>query len=385
MAERPEGVRSRAPVAGGAGAERTDGLVRYDVRIPGPPALITGGAGFIGTNLAHRLMRLGRRVILLDNLSRAGVRQNLEWLRATHPGRFRMEVADVRDRAALRRCVREADFVFHFAAQVAVTSSLSNPVLDFEINAAGVLNVLEELRRLPNPPGLIFTSTNKVYGSLPDIELRNKATRCAPKDELIARAGIGEWRPLNFHSPYGCSKGAADQYVLEYARTFGIPALVFRMSCIYGPHQFGTEDQGWVAHFLIRAMTGEPITIFGDGKQVRDVLYIDDLVDAFLLGEEHARKLAGQAFNIGGGPRNTLSLLELLALARRLCGGAPRVLYENWRCGDQRYYVSDCSAFRAATGWTPEVGVEEGVGRLHQWLSESRLVEAEPALALEAG
>ena len=335
------------------------------------PILITGGAGFIGSNVAHRLLSAGHRVRLLDNLSRSGVERNLRWLIETHGDMVDIEVPDVRNFSVIKQAVKDASQVFHFAAQVAVTSSLSDPIEDFEINARGTLNLLEAIRNTDNPPPLVFTSTNKVYGTLGDLQFTNGATRYAPVDSFIRERGIAENRPLDFHSPYGCSKGAADQYVTDYARTFRIPALVFRMSCIYGPHQYGNEDQGWVAHFVINSITGRPITIYGDGKQVRDILFIDDLVDAFLLAQQHMRRLSGSAFNIGGGPANTISLLELLDMITELHGGEISIEFESWRAADQRYYVADTSKFAAATGWKPKIGVREGVRRLYEWLMGS--------------
>jgi len=352
---------------------RSAGRVRH--------ALITGGAGFIGSNLADRLLSSGRRVLIYDNLSRPGVERNVESLREAHGERLSVEIADVRDADALRRAVRGADQVFHFAAQVAVTTSLVDPRLDFEVNIGGTLNLLEAIRSMENPPPLLFTSTNKVYGALADLPLTRNGTRYQPLDAAL-RTGIAEDRPLEFHSPYGCSKGAADQYVLDYARTFGIPAVVFRMSCIYGPRQMGTEDQGWVAHFLIRAIEGKPIEIFGDGMQVRDLLFVEDLVDAFLLAQANIHTLSGRAFNIGGGLGNTISLLELLELIGALNGSKPTIRLKDWRPGDQRYYVSDTRGFKAATGWAPKVNVREGVERLHDWLLASRGL---PAHALHAG
>jgi CDP-paratose 2-epimerase len=337
--------------------------------------VITGGAGFIGTNLAARLLSAGRRVRLFDNLSRPGVEQNLDWLRETYGERLAIEIGDVRDPEAVRRALRGAGAVFHFAAQVAVTTSLVDPRHDFAVNAGGTLNVLEALRALPDRPPLVFTSTNKVYGGMDDVPLRLRALRYEPVDPELAATGFGEERRLDFHSPYGCSKGTADQYVLDYARSYGMKNVVFRMSCIYGPHQFGTEDQGWVAHFLLRALEGLPITLYGDGGQVRDVLFVEDLVRALLLAEENAGPLAGRAFNMGGGPGNTVSLLELLSLIEGLSGRRPQVFFEDWRTGDQRYYVSDTRRFTEATGWSPLVSVGEGVGKLYNWLLESRGVE----------
>lgn len=346
--------------------------------------LITGGAGFIGTNLAHRLLTLGVRVRILDNLSRGGVEQNLEWLRQRHAALLDVRVGDVRSPADLKTAIAGIDQVFHFAAQVAVTSSISDPVADFEVNARGTLNVLEAIRRQPAPPGLIFTSTNKVYGALKDMKLQRNGTRYLPEAGAY-RMGVDESRPLDFHSPYGCSKGAADQYILDYSRIYRIPAVVFRMSCIYGPHQFGNEDQGWVAHFVLRALNHRPIAIYGDGAQVRDILFIEDLLKAFLLAQANIERLSGRAFNIGGGPANTISLIELMRMLEALNRGtALRVAFEEWRSGDQRYYVSDYRAFQKATGWEPRVGVQAGIRRLHEWLDESRVPSAVAGVMQEA-
>jgi CDP-paratose 2-epimerase len=347
-------------------------LHREPVRNGARPVLITGGAGFIGSNLAHRLLSMGHSVLLLDDLSRSGVDRNLRWLQKAHGEHVRAQIADVRDRNAVRDAVAQARQVFHFAAQVAVTTSLDDPSHDFSVNAGGTLNVLEAIRAQSTPPPLVYTSTNKVYGGLGDIPLVQDGGRYAPRDPRIRAHGVSEARSLDFHSPYGCSKGTADQYVLDYARSFGLATIVFRMSCIYGPHQFGTEDQGWVAHFLIRALDGDPIVLYGDGMQVRDILFIDDLVDAFLLAQRSMDRQAGTAFNIGGGAANTTSLLELLDLIEKVHGERPDVALREWRTGDQRYYVSDTRRFQEATGWRPRIGVEEGVRRLYEWLRESR-------------
>jgi CDP-paratose 2-epimerase len=342
-------------------------------------AVITGGAGFIGTNLAARLLGQGRDVLIVDSLARPGVEQNLQWLRKRFGRRLNVEIGDVRDRAVLRRAIPRADAVFHFAAQVAVTTSLVDPLDDFEVNTRATLVLLEAIRARSHPPPLVFTSTNKVYGALTDLRMRRSTRRYEPVDRHAAGA-IGEERGLDFHSPYGCSKGAADQYVLDYARTYGLSTTVFRMSCIYGPHQFGTEDQGWVAHFLIQALSERPITIYGDGRQVRDILFVGDLVDAFLLALERMSGALGQVYNIGGGPANAVSLLELLDLIAELTGRPPEVHYEAWRPGDQKYYVSDTSRFERATGWHPAVGVREGLEQLAGWLRRdcraARVVEA---------
>ena len=343
------------------------------------PVLITGGAGFVATNVADRLLRSGRRVIVFDNLSRAGVERNLQWLRQQHGALLTVQLGDVRDADALAAVVRQAGQVYHFAAQVAVTTSLVDPFLDFEVNARGTLNLLEAVRACDAPPSVLFTSTNKVYGDLEDVGIRAAETRYEPADEILRTRGISEARSLEFHSPYGCSKGVAEQYVLDYARTFGLRTVVFRMSCIYGPHQFGTEDQGWVAHFLIAALRGQPLTIYGDGLQVRDVLFVEDLVDAMLVAQANIDRLSGEAFNIGGGPANTTSLVELLDVMGELLGSRPLAQLEPWRTADQRYYVSDTAKFRAATGWQPKVGVRQGVAALLDWLVTNQV--AEPAEA----
>ena len=340
--------------------------------LSGELALVTGGAGFVATNVADRLLQDGWRVRLFDNLSRAGVDRNVSWLRARHGSRVELVVGDVRNRAAVDAAVAGTRRIFHFAAQVAVTTSLVDPVLDFEVNARGTLNLLEAIRAATRPPSLLFTSTNKVYGHLDDLHLRIRSRRYEPEDTAVAWRGISEQRPLDFHSPYGCSKGAAEQYVLDYARTFGVPATVFRMSCIYGPHQFGTEDQGWVAHFLIQALTQRALTLYGDGLQVRDVLFVQDLVDAMMHAHDRIDEISGQAFNIGGGRGNTVSLLELIDLIGELLGHRPVYKIEPWRTADQRYYVSDITKFQTATGWLPRVSIAEGLQRLAAWLVESR-------------
>jgi CDP-paratose 2-epimerase len=334
--------------------------------------LITGGAGFIGTNLADRLAGLGRRVIVLDNLSRAGVERNAEFLRRKHGGQVEIRAEDVRNARQVRAAVAEADEIYHFAAQVAVTTSLTDPVEDFTTNVGGTVTLLEEVRRRGRGTPVIFTSTNKVYGHLLDVEMRQRGQRYEPADHLLKVHGVPESRPLQFSSPYACSKGAADQYVLDFAASYGIPTCVFRMSCIYGPHQCGNEDQGWIAHFLMRAMKGEAISIYGDGRQVRDALFVEDLVDAFLAARRDIARLSGRSFNIGGGPTNTVSVLEVLETIGVLTREAPTVEFGPWRTGDQRWYVSDIRSFCAATTWMPQVRVAGGGGgiaRLHQWLS----------------
>ncbi len=348
---------------------------------PERQVVIFGGAGFIGCNVADAYLEEGRRVLVYDNLSRPGVEKNLSWLKERHGARLDVEVADLRDAASVRGAVRHAGEVFHLGAQVAVTTSLDAPTHDFEVNARGTLNVLEALRAMDTPAPLLFTSTNKVYGSLPGLRFVAGARRYEPLDPDIRAQGISERRTLDFESPYGCSKGTADQYVLDWARSYGLRATVFRMSCVYGPRQFGTEDQGWVAHFLLRALKGQPLTLYGDGLQVRDLLFVDDLVRAFQLALAKLDTVSGQAFNIGGGPTRTVSLLELLELLEELVGHRPDVRHEDWRSGDQRYYVSDTRKFQAATGWVPRVGVREGLTRLLGWLEE--LLRGRPTVPRE--
>jgi CDP-paratose 2-epimerase len=349
------------------------------------PTLITGGAGFIGTNVAARILTECKPVLIFDNLSRPGVEKNLAWLQETFGDLVQFQHGDIRNRDALRRVVAQASQVFHFAAQVAVTTSLEDPIDDFEVNARGTLNLLEAIRTQSNPPPLIFTSTNKVYGHMEDVALVSKESRYEPQEADFREHGFSEARSIHFHSPYGCSKGAAEQYVLDYAKTFDLQTAVFRMSCIYGPHQFGNEDQGWVAHFLIRALANQPITIYGDGRQVRDILYVEDLVDAFLLAQKNISAISGQVFNIGGGPANTTSLLELLNTIGGLRGRAPEVRFDAWRPADQQFYVSDTRRFAEATGWAPKVGVREGVGRLLEWLEENRIAPTLSTTAERSG
>jgi CDP-paratose 2-epimerase len=333
-------------------------------------ALVTGGAGFIGTNLADRLLRDGQRVRIVDNLSRPGVERNLAWLRERHDDRLEVLVGDLRERGLAEKAVGEVDSVFHLAAQVAVTTSLADPLLDFEVNLGGTINLLEAARAQRRPPAFLFTSTNKVYGGLGDVELHDAGGRYEPVAGAIRRGGISEDRPLDFCTPYGCSKGAADQYVLDYGRSFGLRTAVLRMSCIYGPHQCGNEDQGWVAHFALSALEGTPITLYGDGHQVRDVLFVEDLVEAFLLARENVDSLGGRAYNMGGGVENAVSLLEVIERIGDLHGEAPEVDFGPWRQGDQRYYVTDSRRFREDTGWRPRVSAQEGIERLYAWLRE---------------
>lgn len=352
---------------------------------PAPRIVVTGGAGFLGSNIVDALAARGEDVLVFDSLSRPRVEENLAWLGERHPGRVQACVADVRDAARLRDSMRGAKAVIHLAAQVAVTTSVADPVEDFEINARGTLNVLEALRAVAPEAPVLFASTNKVYGKLMPVEaMLRQGERYTPGDPAYA-GGLDEATPLSFYSPYGCSKGVADQYVLDYARVFGLRSAVLRMSCLYGPRQFGTEDQGWVAHFLISALTGQPITIYGDGYQVRDVLYVDDAVRAYLLGIDRIDAIAGRAFNLGGGPQNTLSLRELLGMIGEITGRAPQVSFDAWRPGDQPWYVSDTAALQQASGWRAEVSVRDGLTRLADWLGTAfdAAATAKPAPALK--
>ena len=345
--------------------------------------IVTGGAGFIGSNLAARLLADGERVAVLDDLSRPGVEDNLRWLVHRFGERVRHIDSDIRDAAAVEAAVASASFVFHFAAQVAVTTSLAPPREDHAVNVGGTLNLLEAIRRGTRKPGLLFASTNKVYGALPDVGIRRDGDRVAPEDETVARYGVDESRPLDFISPYGCSKGAADQYVLDYCRSFGLEAVVFRMSCIYGPHQHATSDQGWVAHFLGTARDDERLTIYGDGRQVRDVLYVDDFVDALLASRREISRLSGQAFNIGGGTANTLSLRELIAIAERLTGRPLDIVHAATRPGDQAWFAADHRRFSSFTAWHPATAPAEGIRALWDWLQECSARPAEPQVLKE--
>ncbi|UYY58632.1 SDR family NAD(P)-dependent oxidoreductase [Sphingomonas sp. S2-65] len=341
------------------------------------PILITGGAGFIGSNLADRLAGEGHSVIVYDALSRPGVENNLRWLQQRHHNRIEAIIGDIRDEAAVAQAACRAKAVFHLAAQVAVTTSMVDPRDDFEINIRGTLNVLDALRETRTP--VIFASTNKVYGDLIDLDFALEDEAYVPTDPRIRDHGIGEDRPLDFHTPYGCSKGAADQYVLDYARSFGIPTAVIRMSCIYGHRQMGTEDQGWVAHFLIRALEGKPITLYGDGHQVRDILDVSNAVEAYVHAWQRIEQVSGRAFNLGGGPQNAVSLRQLLAHIGDLIGRPVEIDYSDWRAGDQRYFVADTRAAEAAFDLSPKVPWRDGVAALAQWLAEERGFTLTPA------
>jgi CDP-paratose 2-epimerase len=330
---------------------------------------ITGGLGFIGSNLTDRLLGAGRDLVVFDNASRVGALHNLDWLRSRHGKKLRYVQGDTRDFAVVQEAMRGAEIVFHLAAQVAVTSSVANPREDFEINALGTLNVLEAARRMDPNPAVLLTSTNKVYGGMEHLRIVEAESRYAMPEYPH---GIPETFPLDFHSPYGCSKGAADQYVRDYFRIYGLPTVVFRMSCIYGTRQFGTEDQGWVAHFVMTAKRRGPLTIYGNGKQVRDVLYVDDLLDAMLAATSRLDVTAGQVYNIGGGPANSVSVwAELSRLLAEAIQPLPPVNFGGWRPGDQRVYISDIRRAAEHLHWQPRVSPREGIKRLALWAEEA--------------
>jgi CDP-paratose 2-epimerase len=332
--------------------------------------LITGSAGFIGCNMAQAWQKHGHTITVYDNLSRPGSERNLEWLRAAAGDAIQFIHGDIRDAGAITAAVRDVDVVVHLAGQVAVTTSVENPREDFEINALGTFNVLEAARNAPTPPILIYASTNKVYGGMEDLALVEEPTRYRYRD---LPNGIPETRPLDFHSPYGCSKGAGDQYVRDYARIYGLRTVVFRQSAIYGPRQFGVEDQGWLAHFVIAAQFGRPVSIYGDGKQVRDMLYIDDLVRAYTLAIEKIDIAHGNIYNIGGGANNTLSIWkEAGPQLERLLGKPIPVRYGDWRPGDQPVCVMDSTKAEQELGWQPEVGLNDGIERLWNWVRDNR-------------
>ena len=332
--------------------------------------LITGGAGFIGSNYVHKLLSRGESVTIFDNLSRAGAPRNLEWLQQTF-GRdaFRLIRADVRDASALVEAAKGSDVIVHLAGQVAVTTSVTNPREDFEVNALGTFNVVEAARLSGRHPILIYASTNKVYGGMDDVNVVEHGTRWEYENLPF---GAPETQPLDFHSPYGCSKGTGDQYVRDYARIYDLPTVVFRQSCIYGPRQFGIEDQGWVAWFVIAAVLGRPITIYGDGKQIRDLLHVSDLIQAYDLAAEKIDVAAGRVYNLGGGSSNTLAIwTEFGPMLEKLVGHPIPVGRGDWRPGDQRVFVADIRKAERELGWSPKVGVDEGIRKLFEWVRDN--------------
>jgi CDP-paratose 2-epimerase len=330
--------------------------------------LIIGGAGFIGSNAANHFLKQGNKVIVFDNLSRGGSKKNAAWLREMHQTNLSMVEGDIRhDQEKLLEVVKQADLILHLAAQVAVTTSVVNPREDFDINALGTFNVLEAVREAGHNPILIYSSTNKVYGGLEDVAVVETETDYKFKD---LTHGVPETHCLDFHSPYGCSKGTADQYVRDYNRIYGIPTIVFRQSCIYGPHQFGVEDQGWVAWFLIALSQNKPITIYGNGKQVRDLLFIDDLVRAYEMAADHIDVTKGQIYNIGGGANNTLSVwLQFRPILEKLFNRTITAQFAETRPGDQPIFVADIRKAQNDFNWQPKVSVQEGITLLHTWVS----------------
>lgn len=334
---------------------------------------ITGGAGFIGSNYAYRLLQRGEQVTIFDNLSRDGASRNLKWLEESFgPKAFRLIVADVRESARLTEAIRGSDVIVHLAGQVAVTTSVTHPRQDFEANALGTFNVLEAARLSGENPILLYASTNKVYGGMEDVPVVERPTRW---EYASLPHGCPESQPLDFHSPYGCSKGTGDQYVRDYARIYGLRSVVFRQSCIYGPRQFGIEDQGWVAWMVIAAITGRQITIYGDGKQIRDVLYVDDLLNAYDAAIERIETAAGQVYNIGGGPGNAMSIwAEFGPLLESLLGRPILVARGDWRPGDQKVFIADIRKAERDLGWKPKVGVQQGVTRLFDWVQANRAI-----------
>ena len=333
--------------------------------------IITGGAGFIGCHAASRLHKAGHEVVVVDNLSRRGAQDNLNWLRQQGVTQFIR--ADVRDAGAIADVVArhaDADVMLHLAAQVAVTTSVTDPRSDFDINALGTFNVLEAVRTAgKGRAAVLYASTNKVYGGLEHVGVVERDGRYAYKD---LPQGVTEDEPLDFHSPYGCSKGAGDQYVRDYARIYGLKTVVFRQSCIYGTRQFGIEDQGWIAWFCVAVTLGKPFTIFGDGKQIRDTLWVGDLIDAYLRAWERIDAVRGEVFNVGGGPANTLSLRELVAKLEAGFGKELNPPFADWRPGDQRVFVANIDKAKRMLGWSPKVSPDEGVDRLLNWVKDNQ-------------
>ncbi|HAU40051.1 MAG: NAD-dependent epimerase/dehydratase, CDP-paratose 2-epimerase [Candidatus Peregrinibacteria bacterium GW2011_GWF2_43_17] len=331
--------------------------------------LITGGAGFIGSNATNYFLGLGHEVTIFDNFSRKGTESNLEWLKKNHPT-VKVIRGDTRNFEEIKKAVAEGyDVVIHLAAQVAVTTSVVNPREDFEINALGTFNMLEACRLAPKQPIVIYSSTNKVYGGMEDIKTVERNGRYEYAD---LPDGVPENRLLDFHSPYGCSKGSADQYVRDYSRIYGLKTVVCRQSCIYGYRQFGVEDQGWVAWFIIATVLNKNLTIYGDGKQVRDVLFVEDLVAAYDSIIKNIDKVSGNVYNIGGGSKNQMSLLELIAFIESFTGKKLEYKFSDWRPGDQPVFVCDIAKAKREFGWEPKVSVEEGVKKLFNWVKENK-------------
>ena len=332
---------------------------------------VTGGAGFIGSNYVSRLLERGEKVTIYDNLSRAGAPRNLKWLQDKFGAQaFELVIGDVRDAAQLAVSARAADVIVHLAGQVAVTTSVVKPREDFEINAVGTFNVLEAARLNERNPVFLYASTNKVYGGMDDVRVVERNLRWEYESLPF---GAPETQPLDFHSPYGCSKGTGDQYVRDYHRIYGLRSVVLRQSCIYGPRQFGVEDQGWVAWMIIAAQTGKPISIYGDGKQIRDLLYVFDLLDGYDAVIQNIERVKGEIFNLGGGSENTMSIwTEFGPRLEKLLGRPIPVSHGDWRPGDQKVFVADTRKAQQMLGWKPKYSVEQGVKQLFDWVSENK-------------
>ncbi|NRA45715.1 MAG: GDP-mannose 4,6-dehydratase [Oligoflexales bacterium] len=330
--------------------------------------LITGGAGFIGVNLAHDYLQNGHSVTVFDNLSRLGSSINLEHLRSESPN-FRFHHGDIRSRDEVASCFKKNahfDIVYHLASQVAVTNSVAEPRNDFEVNALGSLNILEAVKEFCPEAILLYSSTNKVYGKMDDLAVKEQNGRY----EYSELNGVPESRPLDFHSPYGCSKGCADQYFIDYSRIYGLKTVVMRQSCIYGYNQFGVEDQGWVAWFTIATYFEKKVHIYGDGKQVRDVLFIDDLIEAYKLAADCIDTTNGNAYNIGGGTFN-LSLLELIKYLEDCFNRPIPRVFEEWRPGDQKVFISDITKAASDFNWRPKIDAASGIKKLVKFVSEN--------------
>ena len=341
--------------------------------VPFRSVVIFGGAGFVGSNWVHRLLRTtDAKIHVFDNLSRAGVQHNLNWLRKAAPDseRLKITIADVRDAALVDKAVQGATEIYHFAAQVAVTTSIDDPRLDYEVNVGGTFNILEAARKSGRHPFMLFTSTNKVYGHM----AARPTVQAGQRYSCSAENSVSETQPLDFYSPYGCSKGAADQYVRDYARIFQIPTVVFRMSCIAGAHQLGNEDQGWMAHFLYSALLNSPISIYGDGRQVRDVLSVQDLMNAFEGVRANSDQTVGEVFNVGGGLENSISLLELIDEIEKLTGKRLAYQLRPLRPGDQPVYITDFSKLQRAIGWRPRVGIRQTLQSIYEWWTDNRAI-----------
>ncbi|MEM2918878.1 MAG: GDP-mannose 4,6-dehydratase [Candidatus Altiarchaeota archaeon] len=344
--------------------------------------LVTGGAGFIGSHVCEFYANSNKEneIICYDNLSRGTLlrkkisqRYNLNFLKNFSNVKFVR--GDIRKFENLKKVMKDAELVIHAAAQTAVTSSVENPRTDFEINALGTFNVLEAARLSNNDPVVIYCSTNKVYGeNVNSIKVNELEKRYEFSDKNFSE-GIPENFPIDAkgHSPYGVSKLAGDQYCRDYFEVYGLKTLVFRMSCIYGTRQFGVEDQGWIAHFIISSIFERPLTIYGNGKQVRDVLYVTDLVEAFHLGYENINKFSGEVYNIGGGKTNTLSILELIEILREY-NLNPNYKFSSWRPSDQKVFISDISKAKKELSWKPKISAKRGIKFLFEWVKENKNV-----------